>query len=143
MVATERTNQSQYNLNEQTMLLIADLQREAILSSNKKDFYSAFDCWQSIRILIQSRFEDNERKELDKLEKEFIKPIPMVKPSKIDKNFLPSGNIMKEVRERKYNQIRTNIILRTRLNDYVEELMNLMRDYSIGLTDKERKRNLN
>lgn len=141
MADQEQTNQSQYNLNEQTILLIADLQRDGITKSNNYNFNKAFDCWQSIRLLIQSRFEDDEKDKLDRLEKEFQTPIPLKKLQQPKYNKLGIDAIRNN--EKRYNQIRINIIKRQRLNVYVKELMQLMRVYQISLTDKKLKTNLN
>ncbi len=124
---------SQYNLNEATFFLIADLQREAFVLSNRyKNFDGSFNRWQSIRLLISSRFEDKEKEQLDKLEEEFDEQISFIYPKEINNQH----------QKTKYNHKIYYEVKRKKLNDYVKYLMILMRLYKIGPTDLEKKHRL-
>lgn len=129
---------SQYNLNERTASLIADIQEEALSLSNSYKFNSAFDKWQSIRLLIEARFNGDEIKELDKLEEVFTNKIIINYPSK-----LCDSKPMYGLSERdSYIKKEGLRIKKFRLNKYVKYIMSLMRVYKLGMTDKEKKTRL-
>lgn len=125
---------SKYNLNEATFLLIADLQREAFDLSNKgKNSDGAFERWQSIKLLLEPRFNKEEIEKLDLIESKFYNQVKIKYPI----------HLKTENEKRKYNYDAYRIIKRIRLNGYVKYLMILMRLYKIGTTDLEKKHKLN
>lgn len=122
--------ESAYNLRQSNILLIADLQREAFELLNKNNNPGAsFQRWQSIRLIIENRFDDAERENLDKSEVEFYSPFKTKRPS----------NLQPYSMEKKNYDYYARRVLRTRLSKYVSKIMVLMRKYGLDLGDKEVK----
>ncbi len=129
---------SQYNLNERSASLIADIQEEALALSNSYKFNASFDKWQSIRLLIEARFQIEEIVILDKLEERFTEKIIINCPLG-----LPTSKPMYGLSKRDtYIKKEGLRIKKRKLNRYVKEIMSLMRLYKIGMTDREKKTRL-
>ncbi len=139
METSNETRESQYNLNESTTLLIGDLQRDALELSNSFNYAGALEKWNSIRILIEARFDDDEVDALDELYKKFYNISPANIPINLKSKFdMVTGLNSKEIFQRQY--LRYN--QKKRLHEFVRELMILMREYKISTTDKEKKTRL-
>jgi len=129
---------SQYNLNERSTSLIADIQEEAFRLSNSYKFNHSFDKWQSIRLLIEARFDNDEIEKLDNLENDFHDPIIINFP-----NGLSTSKPMYGLSQRdNYVKKEGLTIKRQRLNKYIKYIMTLMRLYKLGMTDREKKTRL-
>lgn len=126
--------ESQYNLNERITTLIADIQEKAFILSNAYKFNASFDKWQSIRLLIEARFNDDEMTELDELENTFNEKIIITYPIGLSSQKPMHGLSQKD----NYIKVEGLKIKKDRLNEYVKRIMGLMRVYKIGLTDKEK-----
>ena len=129
---------SQYNLNERSTALIADMQEEAFLLSAAYKLNDSFDKWQSIRLLIEARFNIDETDELNKLEKQFLDKITITYPHELSLSkpmygLSPRDNYIKKEGLK---------IKKFKLNNYVKYIMTLMRLYKIGMTDKQKKTRL-
>jgi hypothetical protein len=127
------TPESAYNLNHLTIIQIAELQRQAIFLSNRHRYHDSFNCWQSIRLLIENRFTSKEKSMLNKLELNFHNREKILVPEKLEGNYTQYR--LKEL----YLKEKTRMIMRKKLNHYVRYLMQLQRKYGITLTDKEHK----
>ena len=140
MVTPNEGRDSQYNLNESMAILIGDLQREALTLSNSADHHGSLERWNSIRILIQSRFQDDEVDTLDELYYNFYNIKPAVVPLNLKPQFdMRTGLNSKQMFQRKY----LSFFQKKRLHEFVRELTLLMRQYKISMTDKEKKPRLN
>lgn len=131
-------SESQYNLNERSTSLIADLQEDAFRLSNSHKYGPSFDKWQSIRLLIEARFDYKEKTKLDKLERIFLKRIMIQYPQRLSMSKTIYGLSEREF----YIKKKGLEVKRYRLHLYVKFLMELMRAYKIGLTDKQKKTRL-
>ena len=134
------TAHSQYNLNLASTELMADFQREAFTLANNKRFNDAFDRWQSIRMIIEPRFEQDETNDLDELEKKFW-TLPKIK---VPANLSTKQDMITGQSQRKnYILSKIHAFKRVALNNYIKCLMGLMRTYKVGMTDKEKVTRLN
>lgn len=131
----ENRAESQYNLNERITTLIADIQEKAFILSNAYKFNASFDKWQSIRLLIEARFNKDEIKELNELEESFSERIIVAYPIVLSIQRPMHGLSQRD----NYIRIEGLKIKKDRLNKYIKCIMKLMRAYKIGLTDKEKK----
>ena len=87
--------------------------------------------------LIENRFEKDEKKELDKIENDFNKPIEFKKEDfNIYKN-LNYGIHQEDSSQSDKRRRKTNGQLRYRLNLYIKKIMELMRKYKLGSTDRK------
>lgn len=138
LIVTMDTNtpraESQYNLNERITTLIADMQEEAFTLSSTYKLNDSFDKWQSIRLLIEARFNEPETDKLDSLEEEFLEKIIITYPHGLSTSKPMYGLSSKD----SYIKKEGLRIKKHRLNKYVKYIMILMRLYKIGMTDKEK-----
>ncbi len=134
----EKRSESQYNLNERSTTLIADMQEQAFVLSNSYKLNASFDKWQSIRLLIEARFSTTERERLDELEELFMEKILVEFPNGLSNSKPMYGLSQKD----RYIKSEGLFVKKQRLHKYVKYLMELMRIYKIGLTDKEKRTRL-
>ncbi len=138
---TEQLRESQYNLNEQNNMLIADLQREAIfLALRKRDYVSSLERWNYIRILCQARFEDKEITTLDTLYDDFYKIEKPDVPNNL--NATKTNMIDKLSEKQQWIKNYYDYHRRLKLDKFIRGVLELMRKYKISSTDKETKNRL-
>lgn len=132
-------SQSKYNLNESDFMLIGELQKEAFYYRNTKRNYSeAFQRWVSISLMIDCRFESDERDELNTIQSKFTQ-VPKID---VPQNLNPFASFGSMSPRKKYllKQLSKHKI--EVLDEYIQKLRTLMRTYKIALTDLERKAKL-
>ncbi len=130
-----KNRESQWNLNDASFHLIADLQREAIYLMNHQKYNPSLERWIAINKLVESIFSDTEIKMMDRLAEDYFKPIKITFPEKL----------MESLSDKKIKILKQRLpltIKKKRLAKYVRELMILMRRYSLYLTEKEKKHKL-
>lgn len=139
----DNTAATQYNLNGAIMMLIAELQKDAINDSHKGRYQSSFEKWESIRHLIEARFDDGECDLLNELGKQFLKPVPIINvPQQLKPQNYYQVDYKKKEREN-YIKNHYSSIKKNRLINYIQTLQKLMRKYGLSLTDLEKKIKLN
>ncbi len=135
----KQTQDTRYNLDGATFQLLGELQRSAVSFTLKRSFDEAFNRWVSIRTLIEPCIEDDESKDLDILENQYHRLIYFKIPEGLDdvKPFL--GLSKKELfKENKINQFKS-----IKLKRYSKQILRFMKKYSLTLTGKEMKTELN
>ncbi len=134
---------SAYNLNLANIVLIGDLQREAFILSNKGRSEQAYLRWQSIRLLIENRFEDDERRELDELEEEFEEPlvvdIPKSLKGEVGERKTTFTRSPKQTARIRFLNDSKESVQRKNLANYIKCIMRFMRKYKMDLGDKEKR----
>lgn len=118
----QSNGESAWNLSQYLIELIGKLIGESLIAYGNGDISKAFFKWKAIRLIICSRFTEEEINKLKKIEME-----AMTKTVS-KKNSFGGEKII-------YN----NNLLSIYLEDYIETMNNLFRKYKIDIVDKEHK----
>jgi len=121
-----------YNLNEAIFKLLGELQNKVFYFRNdKRNYYRAFENAKSMKITISAHLDDDEKKELLKIEKKFKEKIdykiPAYDPFISNKPYIDRAQRLEQGRKKEI------------LDEYMEKLNEFMKKYKISTTNAEKK----
>lgn len=118
--------QSGWNLSESIIMLISTLMKEASYLYARGQLRQCFFKWKSIKFLVYNRFSEEERAKLKAMEKDIHPKSDYKKSSTFGEEFTYDRDKFAEY-----------------LEDYIEALTLLLRQYRLDIVDREVKDRLN